>query len=73
MLCTSLAPVIGYETAAKLAKEAFAEDRTIRELAHEKGVAHPDHINEALDPWSMTMPTPAKSSKKTGKRKRGGS
>lgn len=72
MLCTSLAPVIGYETAAKLAKEAFAEDRTIRELAHEKGVAHPDHINEALDPWSMTMPTPAKSSKKTGKRKRGG-
>ena len=63
MMCTSLAPLIGYEAAAKLAKDAFAGNRTIRELAHEQELAHPDHINEALDPWSMTMPTPAENTK----------
>ena len=30
MLCTKLAPELGYDTAAKLAKEAFATDRSIR-------------------------------------------
>ena len=33
MLATALAPVIGYDEAAKLAKEAFKSGRTIRELA----------------------------------------
>ena len=74
MMCTSLAPLIGYEAAAKLAKDAFAGDRSIRELALEQELAHPDHIQEALEPWSMTMPTPAgseggkKRSRSTGKR-----
>ena len=39
MLATALAPVIGYDEAAKLAKEAFKSGRTIRELALERGMA----------------------------------
>ena len=38
MLATALAPVIGYDEAAKMAKEAFKTGRTIRELALERGM-----------------------------------
>ena len=55
MLGTALAPVIGYDAAAKLAKDAFATGRTIRELALERGVA-PDRLDELLDPAAMTEP-----------------
>jgi fumarate hydratase class II len=55
-MVTSLNPVIGYEVAAKLAKEAFAENRTIRELCREKGLIPDATLTEALDPWKMTEP-----------------
>jgi fumarate hydratase class II len=55
-MCTSLNPLIGYEQAAKLAKEAFATGQTIRELCREKGILPEDSLKEALDPWSMTEP-----------------
>ncbi len=55
-MCTSLNPLIGYEQAAKLAKEAFASGQTIRELCLEKRILPPDTLSEALDPWSMTEP-----------------
>ncbi len=55
MLATALAPVIGYDAAAKLAKDAFASGRTIRELALERGIA-PDRLDELLDPARMTEP-----------------
>jgi fumarate hydratase, class II len=55
MLATALAPEIGYDEAAKLAKEAFRSGRTIRELARERGVA-PDRLDELLDPAAMTQP-----------------
>ncbi len=55
-MCTSLNPLIGYEMAAKLAKEAFASGQTIRELCREKGVLPEATLSEALDPWSMTEP-----------------
>ncbi len=55
-MCTSLNPLIGYEKAAKLAKEAFAENRTIRELCREKGILPEATLTEALDPWKMTEP-----------------
>ena len=38
MLATALAPEIGYDEAATLAKEAFKSGRTIRELALERGM-----------------------------------
>ena len=55
-MCTSLNPLIGYEQAASLAKEAFKSGVTIRELCREKGILPEETLKEALDPWSMTEP-----------------
>jgi fumarate hydratase class II len=55
MLATALAPIIGYDEAAKLAKEALRSGRTIRELALEQGLSAED-LDRLLDPASMTEP-----------------
>ncbi len=55
-MVTSLNPLIGYEKAAKLAKEAFRTGKTIRELCREKEVLDDDKLKQALDPWRMTEP-----------------
>ena len=55
MLATALAPVIGYDEAAKLAKEALRSGRTIRELALERGMDAAE-LDRLLDPAAMTEP-----------------
>ena len=55
-MVTSLAPRIGYDPAAALAKEAYASGRTVRELALEKKVLPADELEKVLDPRSMTEP-----------------
>jgi fumarate hydratase, class II len=55
-MVTSLNPLIGYERAAALAKEAFKTGKTIRELCIEQKVLPDDVLNKALDPWRMTEP-----------------
>ncbi len=55
-MSTSLNPLIGYEKAAKLTKEAFASGKTIRELCQEQGILPEDTLREALDPFRMTEP-----------------
>ena len=55
-MCTSLNPYIGYEKAAKLAKEAFASGKTIRELCIEQNILDEATLKEALDPMRMTEP-----------------
>lgn len=55
MLATALAPVLGYDEAAKLAKDALKSGRTIRELALERGMT-PDDLDRLLDPAAMTEP-----------------
>jgi len=55
MLATALAPEIGYDAAAALAKEALKTGRTIRELSVERGIAA-DRLDQLLDPASMTEP-----------------
>ena len=55
-MCTSLNPLIGYENAAALAKEAFKTGKTIRELCLEKELLPEDQLSEALDPMRMTEP-----------------
>jgi fumarate hydratase class II len=55
MLATALTPVIGYDEAAKMAKEAFKSGKTIRELALERGM-DPVQLDELLDPSKMTEP-----------------
>ena len=53
-MVTALAPRIGYDEAAALAKEAFDTGRTVRELAEEKKVLPPDELEEVLDPRAQT-------------------
>jgi fumarate hydratase, class II len=55
-ICTSLAPVIGYDAAANIAKEAAKSGRTIREVAREKTNLSEEDLARILDPASMTRP-----------------
>lgn len=55
-MCTSLVPVIGYDESAKLAKDAFAEGKTVRELALSRKVASKAELDRLLDPHAMTLP-----------------
>ncbi len=64
-MCTSLVPVIGYDKSAALAKDAFKQGKTVRQLAYETLVGTSDvqgtritraSIDAYLDPWSMTLP-----------------
>lgn len=55
-MSTSLNPLIGYEMAAKLTKEAFATGKTIRQLCEEQQLLPPETLAEALDPFRMTEP-----------------
>ena len=55
-MCTALAPEIGYEAAAKLAKEAYRTGKTVRQVAREQRVLPETRLNELLDPWRMTEP-----------------
>jgi fumarate hydratase, class II len=64
-MCTSLVPVIGYDKSAGLAKQAFKEGLTVRQVAMNTLIGTPDlsgkkitakSIEEALNPWSMTLP-----------------
>jgi fumarate hydratase, class II len=56
MMCTSLAPVIGYEKAAEVAKTAFKQNKTVREYVTEMKLLDPKELDELLDPTSMTEP-----------------
>jgi fumarate hydratase class II len=56
MMITSLAPKIGYEQSAAMAKDAFKSGKTIRELCREKEILPEAELNDALDPWKMTEP-----------------
>jgi len=56
MLATSLAPEIGYDNAAGVAKGAFASGQTVREYVLEHGLVDEKRLDALLDPWSMTEP-----------------
>ena len=55
MLATALSPVIGYDEAAKLAKESIRTGRSIRQLARGRGVSDRE-LNKVLDLGKMTRP-----------------
>jgi fumarate hydratase class II len=55
-IATALAPVIGYDAAAAIAKEAAASGRTVREVAREKTDLSQDDLDHVLDPAKMTEP-----------------
>ncbi len=47
---TALAPVIGYDRAAALVKEAYATGRTVREVARERAGLPEERLVELMDP-----------------------
>ncbi len=55
-LATALAPVVGYDAAAEIAKEAHRSGRTIREVAEVEGTLSPEDLDEILNLWRMTEP-----------------
>lgn len=55
-MVTSLAPIIGYDRAAEIAKESAKTGKTVREICREKQVLPEADLNRALDPIEMTKP-----------------
>jgi fumarate hydratase class II len=55
-MVTSLAPKIGYDRAAEIAKESAKTGKTVRELCMEKKVLPESELKNILDPISMTEP-----------------
>ena len=53
---TGLAPAIGYDKAAVLAKRAFREGKTIREVAREEGLFSEEELELLLNPSRMLGP-----------------
>jgi len=56
MLGTALAPVLGYNEAARIAKASYKSGQTIREYCLEHDVLPADQLDEVLDVSSMTRP-----------------
>jgi fumarate hydratase class II len=54
--CTVLAPVIGYDKAAKIAKVAFETNRTVRQVAEEISGLDKARLDQLLDPAKQTAP-----------------
>ena len=52
MLVTTLSPIIGYDRASSVAKKAYTEGKTIREVILEEGIEI-DNLDELLDPSKM--------------------
>jgi fumarate hydratase class II len=55
-LCTALAPVLGYDRAAKIAKTAYESGRTVREVALEISGLDKAALDQLLDPKRQTEP-----------------
>ncbi len=56
MLVTALNPIIGYDNAAKVAKKAHTERKTLREAALELGLLSAEEFDAAVRPEDMTHP-----------------
>ena len=56
MLVTNLNSVIGYDKAAQLAKKAYKENKTIRQLLLEEKILPEEQIDKLLDPKTMLSP-----------------
>ena len=53
-LATALNPAIGYDKASKVAKQAMAEGKTIREVVVDEGYLSEAEADEVLEPRQMT-------------------
>jgi fumarate hydratase class II len=55
-MVTSLAPIIGYDKAAEIAKESAKTGKTVRQICRERQILPEAELNKALDPVEMTKP-----------------
>jgi fumarate hydratase, class II len=55
ILVTALNPIIGYEKAAKIAKQAYAENRPIIDVAEENTDLNRNELERLLDPEKLTQ------------------
>jgi len=55
-MVTSLAPVIGYDRASQIAKQAVAEGKTVRQVCEEANILPSAKLEKLLDPKSMLSP-----------------
>jgi fumarate hydratase class II len=55
-MVTSLAPIIGYDRAAEIAKKSAKTGKTVREICREENVLPEAELAKALDPVEMTKP-----------------
>jgi aspartate ammonia-lyase len=53
-IVTALVPVLGYETATEIAKEALASGRGVYDLVCDRGLMTRDDLDRVLDPRNMT-------------------
>jgi aspartate ammonia-lyase len=63
-IVTALNPVIGYEKATELAKEAYGSGKGLLEIIREKKILTEDQIRELLDPVKLTGLDPKQYEKK---------
>ena len=56
-MCTSLAPIIGYNNAANVAKKAYSNNKTVREIVNEDKILDIKESNRILNPKSMVKPS----------------
>jgi fumarate hydratase, class II len=55
-MCTPLAPVIGYDKAAEIAKKAYKEGKTVREVAREVSGLSEKQLDEIFNLRALTEP-----------------
>ncbi|MBU9721907.1 aspartate ammonia-lyase [Bacillus alkalicola] len=55
-IITAINPHVGYETAARIAKEAITSNRPVREICLERGLLNEDELDRILDSKEMTNP-----------------
>lgn len=56
MLVTALNPIIGYENAAKVAKTAYNENKSLKQVAVELGLVTAEQFDEVVQPEKMVFP-----------------
>ena len=52
-IVTALNPVLGYEAASELAREAYTSGKGLIEVIREKGALNEDQIKDILDPVKL--------------------
>ena len=55
-LATALNPIVGYQQAAAIVKQALKEGRTIPEVTRDLGIIDEETLRKALDPATLTEP-----------------